>query len=148
MLSGKLMEAVVEGSNMRKAYERVVRNKGAAGVDGMTVETLKPYLQVHWLTLKEELLAGRYQPMAVWGIKIPKPTGGMRQLGIPTVVDRLIQQAMHQVLCPIFDPDFSESSYGFRPAEGLMTRCGALVSMWPRDGGGWSTWIWRSSSTG
>ena len=113
-----LMEAVVEGSNMRKAYERVVRNKGAAGVDGMAVGALKPYLQTHWSTLKEELLAGRYQPMAVLGIKIPKPTGGKRQLGIPTAVDRLIQQAMHQVLCPIFDPAFSESSYGFRPGRG------------------------------
>jgi RNA-directed DNA polymerase len=90
-------------------------NKGAAGIDGMTVEQLKPYLQERWAKIKEELLEGEYQPQPVRCVEIPKPQGGMRQLGIPTVVDRLIQQALHQVLSPIFEPDFSESSYGFRP---------------------------------
>jgi RNA-directed DNA polymerase len=109
------MEAVVACENMFSAYEQVVSNKGAAGIDGMTVEQLKPYLQEHWAKIKEELLNGEYQPQPVRGVEIPKPQGGMRQLGIPTVVDRLIQQALHQVLSPIFEPEFSESSYGFRP---------------------------------
>jgi RNA-directed DNA polymerase len=110
-----LLEAVLDGENMRAAYARVMANKGVAGVDGMPVEALKGRLQAHWSKLKEDLLAGRYRPQAVLGAQIPKPGGGVRQLGIPTVVDRLIQQALHQVLCPIFDPDFSENSYGFRP---------------------------------
>jgi RNA-directed DNA polymerase len=109
------MEAVVARENMLRAYEQVVSNKGAAGIDGMTVEQLKPYLQERWVKIKEELLKGEYQPQPVRCVEIPKPQGGMRQLGIPTVVDRLIQQALHQVLSPVFEPDFSESSYGFRP---------------------------------
>lgn len=113
--AANLMEAVVEGSNMRKAYERVVGNKGAAGVDGMSVADLGPYVRTQWRRVKEDLLAGRYEPMPVLGVEIPKPSGGMRQLGIPTASDRLIQQALHQVLCPLFDPHFSESSFGFRP---------------------------------
>ena len=111
----QLMEAVVARENMFRAYEQVVGNKGAAGVDGMTVEQLKPYLQERWAKIKEELLKGKYQPQPVRSVEIPKPQGGMRQLCIPTVVDRLIQQALHQVLSPIFEPQFSESSYGFRP---------------------------------
>lgn len=111
----QLMEAVVARENMLRAYERVVSNKGSAGIDGMTVEQLKPYLQERWAKIKEELLKGEYQPQPVRCVEIPKPQGGMRQLGIPTVVDRLIQQALHQVLSPIFEPGFSESSYGFRP---------------------------------
>jgi RNA-directed DNA polymerase len=111
----QLMEAVVARENMFRAYERVVSNKGAAGVDGMTVEQLKPYLQEHWAKIKEELLKGEYQPQPVRSVEIPKPQGGVRQLGIPTAADRLIQQALHQVLSPIFEPQFSESSYGFRP---------------------------------
>jgi RNA-directed DNA polymerase len=111
----QLMEAVVARENMFSAYEQVMSNKGAAGIDGMTVEQLKPYLQEHWTKIKEELLKGEYQPQPVRCVEIPKPQGGMRQLGIPTVADRLIQQALHQVLSPIFEPEFSESSYGFRP---------------------------------
>ncbi len=112
----KLMDAVVERENMRQAYSRVMRNKGAAGVDGMPVADLKAHLQVHWPQIKEDLLAGRYQPSAVRSVSIPKPKGkGERLLGIPTVTDRLIQQALHQVLSPIFDMGFSESSFGFRP---------------------------------
>jgi RNA-directed DNA polymerase len=111
----QMMEAVVARENMLRAYERVVSNKGAAGIDGMTVEQLKPHLLERWAKIKEELLNGEYQPQPVRCVEIPKPQGGMRQLGIPTVVDRLIQQALHQVLSPVFEPDFSESSYGFRP---------------------------------
>ena len=110
-----MMEAVVERENMGRAYKQVVRNKGSAGVDGMTVEELKFYLQREWARIRGELLEGRYEPRPVLRVEIPKPGGkGRRKLGIPTVVDRLIQQAMHQVLSPVFDPDFSESSYGFR----------------------------------
>ncbi len=111
----QLMEAVVARENLLDAYRRVMSNKGAAGVDGMPVEQLLPHLQEHWAQIKESLLNGTYQPQAVRCVEIPKPSGGVRQLGIPTVVDRLIQQALHQVLSPLFEPDFSESSYGFRP---------------------------------
>jgi RNA-directed DNA polymerase len=111
----RLMEEIVSRANMMAAYHRVMANKGAAGIDRMSVEQLQPYLKEHWLRIREELLEGRYRPQPVRGVEIPKPGGGMRQLGIPTVVDRLIQQAMHQVLMPLFDPDFSKASYGFRP---------------------------------
>jgi RNA-directed DNA polymerase len=114
----QLMEAVVERENMKAAWRRVKGNKGAPGVDGMTVDALLPYLREHWPCLKEELLAGKYQPRPVRKVEIPKPGGGVRQLGIPTVLDRLIQQALHQNLQPLFDPEFSESSYGFRPGRG------------------------------
>ena len=114
------MEAVVERENMKTAWLRVKGNKGAAGVDGMNVDALLPYLREHWSNIKEDLLADRYQPSPVRKVEIPKPGGGMRQLGIPTVLDRLIQQALHQVLQPIFDPGFSASSYGFRPGRGAQ----------------------------
>ncbi len=110
------MEAVVERENMVKALRQVEANKGSAGVDAVPVQALRDYLREHWPRIKEEVLESRYQPQPVRKVEIPKPGGkGMRQLGIPTVVDRLIQQALNQVLQPIFDPDFSESSYGFRP---------------------------------
>jgi group II intron reverse transcriptase/maturase len=110
-----LMEKIVSRGNMMAAYSRVVSNKGAPGVDEMPVTALKGYLQVEWSRIKEELLAGRYHPQPVKKVDIPKPGGGTRMLGIPTVLDRLIQQAVQQVLNPLFDPGFSESSYGFRP---------------------------------
>jgi RNA-directed DNA polymerase len=110
------MEAVVERENMWSALKQVEQNRGAAGVDKMTVEQLRAYMREHWLRIKEELLADDYHPQPVLKVEIPKPgSKGMRTLGIPTVIDRLIQQALHQVLSPIFEPDFSESSYGFRP---------------------------------
>ena len=110
----KLIEQLVERKNIEKAYWQVVRNKGAAGIDNMTVEQLKPYLQNHWVEIKEKLLNGKYKPQPVKKVEIPKATGGKRTLGIPVVIDRLIQQAVHQILSPIFDPTFSEFSYGFR----------------------------------
>ena len=110
-----LMERVCERSNLQAALKRVRRNAGKPGVDGMTVEALPAYLRVHWPGLREELLAGRYQPQPVRRVAIPKPGGGERVLGIPTVLDRFIQQALLQVLQPLFDPTFSEASYGFRP---------------------------------
>jgi RNA-directed DNA polymerase len=111
----RLMERMVSRENMMTAYHRVMANKGSAGIDKMTVEQLQPHLKEYWPHIKEELLDERYRPKSVRGVQIPKPGGGMRQLGIPTVMDRLIQQAMHQVLMPLFDPGFSTSSYGFRP---------------------------------
>src|SRR5215475_1718556 len=112
----QMMEAVVERENMLTALQRVMSNRGAAGVDKMTVEELKPYLREEWRRIKEELLGDEYRPSAVLKVEIPKADGkGVRKLGIPTVLDRLIQQALHQVLSPIFEGDFSESSYGFRP---------------------------------
>ena len=113
--AGGLMEAVVERRNLQLAYQRVVENKGAAGVDGITVTQFKDHLKQHWPSIRAKLLAGGYVPSAVRRVDIPKPDGGRRMLGIPTVVDRLIQQALHQVLSPIFEPGFSEGSYGFRP---------------------------------
>ena len=110
-----LMEAVVERGNLKLAYQRVVENKGAAGVDDLAVAELKDHLKQHWPTIRARLLTGDYWPMAVRRVDIPKPQGGVRTLGIPTVVDRLIQQALHQVLQPIFEPTFSAASYGFRP---------------------------------
>ena len=109
------MEAVCERSNLMKAYERVIRNKGAAGVDGIGVQEFKAHLQRHWPSIKGHLMAGTYVPNAVRRVDIPKPQGGTRMLGIPTLTDRLIQQALHQILSPLFESTFSDSSYGFRP---------------------------------
>jgi group II intron reverse transcriptase/maturase len=109
------MEAVVERANARRALKRVRQNKGSPGIDGMTVEELHVYLVANWIRIREELLAGTFRPQPVKQQMIPKPGGGMRQLGIPTVLDRFIQQCLLQVLQPRFDPGFSEHSYGFRP---------------------------------
>jgi RNA-directed DNA polymerase len=100
---------------MTKAMQRVKANKGAAGIDNMTVDELNGYLKQEWPRIRGELLEGRYKPKPVRRVMIPKTGGGERGLGIPTVVDRLIQQAVHQVISPIFEKDFSESSYGYRP---------------------------------
>jgi RNA-directed DNA polymerase len=114
----ELMERVVERSNLKLAYQRVVENKGAPGVDGIPVSELKDWLAVHWPSVKKALLEGRYEPRPVRRVDIPKPTGGVRTLGVPTVVDRLIQQALHQALQPLFEPTFSDHSFGFRPGRG------------------------------
>lgn len=111
----QLMELVVGRKNCQKALKRVRQNKGSPGVDGMTVGELEAYLWAHWTEIREQLLAGTYQPMAVRRHQIPKSGGGVRELGIPTVLDRFIQQCVLQVLQPIFDPTFSEHSHGFRP---------------------------------
>jgi len=113
--SDHLMEKVVERSNARAALRRVKQNKGSPGSDGMTVEELTPYLVEHWQEVREQLLAGTYQPRPVKRQPIPKRGGGVRELGIPCALDRMIQQAILQVLQPIFDPTFSEHSHGFRP---------------------------------
>ncbi|ATY83944.1 group II intron reverse transcriptase/maturase [Kyrpidia spormannii] len=110
------MEKVVARDNMLAALKRVEQNKGSApGVDGIPTENLREQIRAEWPRIREELLAGTYRPQPVRRVEIPKPGGGKRMLGIPTVMDRLIQQALLQVLTPIFDPQFSEASYGFRP---------------------------------
>lgn len=111
----QLMERVVCQDNMVKAYKHVKRNGGSPGIDGMTVEELGPYLREHWPDLREALLAGTYKPQPVKRVNIPKPGGGTRKLGVPTAVDRLIQQAVLQVLQPEWDKTFSKWSFGFRP---------------------------------
>jgi RNA-directed DNA polymerase len=110
-----LMDQVINRENLIRALKRVRANKGSPGVDGMTVDDLTDYLREHWQPIREELLRGDYRPQPVKEVSIPKPGGGTRRLGIPTVLDRFIQQAILQVLDPIFDPTFSTHSYGFRP---------------------------------
>ena len=113
--SEDLLERVCQRPNLQIALRRVRENAGSPGIDGMTVEELPAYLKDNWVRLREDLLAGRYQPQPVRRVMIPKPGGGERELGIPTVLDRFIQQALLQVLQPLFDPTFSDASYGFRP---------------------------------
>jgi RNA-directed DNA polymerase len=113
--AGELWERMFSQANLLKALERVERNKGAAGVDGMQVEELAEHLKKHWPSIRAKLEAGSYQPSPVKRVEIPKAQGGVRQLGIPTVQDRLIQQAMHQELSEEYEARFSENSYGFRP---------------------------------
>lgn len=110
----ELLNKVLDYSNIDKAYKQVVANKGSKGVDGVTTAKLQNYMQENWERIKREIAIGHYQPQAVLGVEIPKTSGGKRLLGIPVVIDRLIQQSIHQVLSPIFDVEFSENSYGFR----------------------------------
>lgn len=116
-VQGDLLERMLEGDNLRLAYKQVVRNGGAPGVDRVTVAELQAYLKTHWEPVKTELLTGTYRPMPVKRVEIPKPGGGVRLLGIPTVMDRFLQQALLQVMNPIFDASFSWYSYGFRPGK-------------------------------
>lgn len=135
-LTQTLMQEVVAAANMRHALKRVRENRGSAGVDGMSVDELPDYLRTHWPRLKQALLEGTYQPQPVRRVEIPKPDGGVRLLGIPTVVDRLIQQAILQVLDPLYDPTFSPSSYGFRPGKSAhMAVSSAKKHM--EEGNGW-----------
>ena len=110
-----LMEEVVSRKNMLKALRRVEKNKGAPGIDNLTVESLKPYLSQNWLSIREQLLKGDYKPQPVLRVEIHKPNGGKRLLGIPTIIKRLIQQALLQILTEIFDLDFSPFSFVFHP---------------------------------
>jgi len=133
---GPSMEAIVERDNLRKALAQVKRNKGASGVDGMTVDDLGPYLKEHWLTIRVQLLDGSYKPQPVRRVEIPKASGGKRPLGIPTVLDRFIQQAVMQVLQADWDGTFSEASFGFRPkrsAHQAVERAQAYIA----SGHGW-----------
>ena len=117
-LTERLMEEVCQLDNLNQAYRRVKANKGAPGVDGMTIDELPAWFARHQQEFLTALQDGTYEPQPVRGVQIPKPGGGVRQLGIPTVIDRLVQQAFLQVLEPLLDPTFSASSYGFRPGRG------------------------------
>ena len=111
----EMLEKILSDDNIKTAYKRVYANKGAGGVDGVTVNELEEYMRKHWQGIKQEIRERKYKPQPVLRVEIPKPNGGVRKLGIPTVIDRVIEQAITQVLTPIFDPMFSENSYGFRP---------------------------------
>lgn len=130
------MEEVCERENLKRALQRVRSNKGSPGVDGMTVEALPGYLVTHWLGIREELLNGRYRPQPVLRVEIPKPDGGVRKLGIPTVLDRFIQQAVQQVLQKRWDPTFSEHSHGFRPKHSAHQAV-AQAQRYIQDGYAW-----------
>ena len=143
-----LIEAVVSAPNMRRAYKRVVSNGGAPGVDSVSTDELADWLNTRWEVIKEQLRRGRYRPAPVRVVEIPKPGGGRRMLGIPTVADRLIQQALLQILSPVFDPGFSSRSYGFCPGRSAGQACGRPARISSRvDVGSWIS-IWRSFSTG
>ncbi len=111
----KLLEAILYKDNLNRAYKRVKANKGAAGIDGMTIEDALPYLREHQKELTDRIYKGKYTPSPVRRVEIPKPDGGVRKLGIPTVIDRVIQQAITQQLTPIYEPLFADGSYGYRP---------------------------------
>ena len=111
----EMLEKILSNENIEKAYKRVCANKGAGGVDGVTTKELEVYMRANWNSIKEQIRTRTYKPQPVLRVEIPKPNGGVRKLGIPTVIDRVIEQAITQVLTPIFDPMFHESSYGFRP---------------------------------
>ena len=111
----KLIEQILDKNNVRIALEKVISNKGAAGIDGMKVEDLREYMNANWTSIKQSILERSYKPAPVRRVEIPKPNGGVRKLGIPTVVDRTLQQSIVQILTPIFEVEFQENSYGFRP---------------------------------
>ncbi len=134
--TNRLMEAICERENLREALRRVKANKGSAGVDGITVGGITGYLKQHWPAIREQLLNGTYEPRPVRRVEIPKPDGGVRKLGIPTVLDRFIQQAVMQVLQRRWDPTFSESSYGFRPGRSAQQAV-AQAQKYIAEGYGW-----------
>src|SRR6266498_1361174 len=132
----RVMEEVCEGENRREALKRVRANQGSPGIDGMTVDELPEYLEQHWPAVREQLLSGTYEPKPVKRVEIPKPDGGMRKLGIPTVLDRVVQQAVQQVLQKQWDPTFSEHSYGFRPGRSTKQAV-AQAQQYIAEGYGW-----------
>jgi RNA-directed DNA polymerase len=134
--TARLMEEICEEENLREAYRRVKANKGGPGMDGMTVRQLGPHLKQHWLAIREQLLRGAYQPQPVKRVEIPKPNGGVRKLGIPTVQDRFVQQAVMQVLQRQWDRTFSERSYGFRPRRSAHQAI-AQAQEYQAEGYGW-----------
>ena len=132
----QLMEEVCERENCLQAYKRVKSNKGSPGIDGMTVEQLPDYLKEHWPAIREQLVSGTYKPQPVRRVEIPKPDGGMRQLGIPTVLDRMVQQAVMQVLQGRWDWELSEHSHGFRPGRSAHQAV-AKAQKYIAEGRGW-----------
>src|SRR6266851_2773721 len=140
----RLMEEVCERENRREALKRVRANQGSPGIDGMTVDELPEYLEQHWPAIREQLLSGTYEPKPVLRVEIDKPDGGVRKLGIPTVLDRLVQQAVQQVLQKQWDPTFSEHSYGFRPGGRPSRRWRRRSGISPKATAGALISIWRS----
>src|ERR1700690_16467 len=134
--TNRLMEEVCKRDNLKAALRRVRANKGSPGVDGMTVIGIKDYLKQHWPAIREQLLSGTYEPKPVKRVEIPKPDGGVRKLGIPTVLDRFVQQAVQQVLQKQWDPTFSEHSYGFRPGRSAKQAV-AQAQQYIAEGYGW-----------
>ena len=132
----ELMDEAVREENCERALQAVIRNKGAAGIDRMSVEALEGHLQRHWPKIRAKLLTGTYLPSAARRVEIPKPNGGKRELGIPTVQDRFIQQLLLQVMTPIYEPGFSEQSYGFRPGRSAWDAVRAVRSYY-REGKDW-----------
>ena len=132
----RVMEEVCKRENRRKALKRVRANQGSPGIDGMTVDELPGYLEQHWPTIREQLMSGTYEPKPVKRVEIPKPDGGVRKLGIPTVLDRFVQQAVQQVLQQQWDPTFSEHSYGFRPGRSAQQAV-AQAQQYIAEGYGW-----------
>jgi len=132
----RLMKEVCDRKNLEVAWKRVRENKGSPGVDGMTIGQTSDYLREHWPTIREQLLNGTYQPQPVKRVEIPKPDGGIRKLGVPCVIDRLIQQALLQVLQKRWDPTFSEHSYGFRPGR-LAHQAVAQAQKYIAEGYNW-----------
>src|SRR5213594_3858728 len=132
----RMMEEVCERENRRAALKRVRANQGSPGIDGMTVDELPAYLEQHWPAIREQLLSGTYEPKPVLRVEIDKPDGGVRKLGIPTVLDRLVQQAVQQVLQKQWDPTFSEHSYGFRPGRSTQQAV-AQAQRYIAEGYGW-----------
>ena len=132
----RLMEEVCERENLKAALQRVKDNKGSPGIDGMTVDGLSHYLRQHWPVIREQLLSGTYVPKPVRRVEIPKPDGGVRKLGIPTVLDRFVQQAVMQVLQRRWDRTFSDSSFGFRPGRSAHQAV-AQAQTYIAEGHGW-----------
>lgn len=130
VLTSRLMEEIADLSNLESSCRKVKSNRGKGGVDGMSVDELPQWLSSNWQKLQYQLLNGYYQPSPVKRVEIPKANGGMRILGVPTVIDRLVQQAIHQVLSPRYERIFSESSFGFRPNRGAhdaLEKCSEYV---------------------
>lgn len=144
-LHDDLMVRVVDTENVRRAWKRVKANKGAPGIDGLSVLDFPDVVRAQWPAIRQALIDGSYQPQAVRRVVIAKPNGGERLLGIPTIIDRVIQQAIAQVLTPIFDPMFSDSSFGFRPRRSAH---GALRQVQSHIGAGYrvAVDVWRQLS--
>jgi RNA-directed DNA polymerase len=155
-IAEQLREEVCGPENCKQALKRVKANQGSPGVDGMTVHDLPGYLEQHWPAIREQLLKGTYVPQPVKRVEIPKPDGGVRKLGIPTVLDRFVQQAVMQVLQGKWDrtsgtdpqTDFPITATGFGPGARRIRRWSRRSSTSPQATAGWWTWTWRSSSTG
>ena len=129
-MSVTFQDMVLDRNNLNQAYLRVKRNKGAAGIDGLTIDELLPYLRENKGKLIAKLKDGNYKPAPVKRVEIPKPNGGIRKLGIPTVVDRMVQQAIAQVLTPIFEQIFSDNSFGFRPGRGAQDAIARVTELY------------------